>query len=344
MREVRLVNQSTKEAVPEALESPSRDEQNAQVLGLVEPKTKPVWARWAKRVIVMVIATFVGLTLYKLGRAFNLRDLHFRLWPILLATLVLVFANFAQAMAWVKLLERLVHRPVRTIALCSVYCAGQLARYTPGKVALLVVRVAGAKRLGLEPRLVASSVGIEVLSWMTVGTLLGSLAVGVSDSQSSGISALLSRYSMLVASGVILAILILLFVERSRFPKFLLRAIRAEGSGPILSWSVLLWQALSWSGCVAQALLLPVSVGYSAEPSLLLVGIFILAPIAGFLAMVAPGGLGVREAFLSFALSSSLGPTRALSVALLARGVYIVSEIIAWVVSRLVERKRVSLS
>jgi uncharacterized membrane protein YbhN (UPF0104 family) len=278
------------------------------------------------------------MTLYKLGKDFNPRDIHFRVWPFLVVACVLVGANFAQAMAWVELLERLAHRRLPRISLSSVYCAGQLARYTPGKVALLVVRVAGAKRLGLDPRLVASSVGLEVLSWMTVGMLLGTTALTLSGAELQGISQWLSRYSLLVAVSVIVGMLLLLFVDRSRFPKFALRAIRAEGTGPLLAWSVLAWQAVSWLGCVAQALLLPVSVGAPFEPSLSWIGLFILAPIAGFLAMVAPGGLGVREAILSFALSPSMGPSKALAVALLARGAYILSEIVAWLVARTLER------
>jgi uncharacterized membrane protein YbhN (UPF0104 family) len=306
--------------------------------------TQSVFARWAKRLLAVIVAVFVGATLHKLGKDFDPRDIRFRLWPIALVTLVLVFANFAQAMAWAKLLDRLARRHLPRRPLCAIYCAGQLARYIPGKVALLVVRVTGAKRLGLDPRLVASSVGIEVLSWMTVGMLLGSTALGFSGDRLRGISNLLSRYSLPVAGCVVLGMLVLLLVDRNRFPGFVLRAIRAFGNGPILSWSVLAWQAASWLGCAAQAYWLPLSVGASSGQSLALVGLFMLAPIAGFLAMVAPGGLGVREAILSFALSPLLGPTRALAVALLARGVYIVSEIIAWVIARLLERKAQDVS
>lgn len=297
-----------------------------------------VVARFAKRLLVVVVVAFVVMTLYQLGKDFEPRDIEFRVWPLLVVASVLVGANFAQAMAWVKLLERLAHRRLPRISLSSIYCAGQLARYTPGKVALLVVRVAGAKRLGLDPRLVASSVGLEVLSWMTVGMLLGTTALTLSGAELQGVSQWLSRYSLWVAVSVVVGMLLLLFVDRSRFPKFALRAIRAEGTGPLLSWSVLAWQAASWLGCVAQAILLPMSVGAALGQSLSWVGLFILAPIAGFLAMVAPGGLGVREAILSFALSPSMGPSKALAVALLARGAYVLSEIVAWLVARALER------
>jgi len=293
---------------------------------------------WARRILVLVVAGFVGATLYRLARDFHPHELELKWWPLLLLTVVLVLANFCQAFAWANLLERFAHRRMDLRPTCAIYCAGQLARYTPGKVALLVVRVAGAKRLGLDARQVASSVGIEVLSWMSVGMLLGTLALATSGQSLRGMGALLSHYSIPVAVLIVFGMLALLTVDRNRFPRVVLRAIRADGNGPLLSLSVLGWQALSWLGCVAQAWLLPIAVGASFGDGWSSTGLFILAPIAGFLAMVAPGGLGVREAVLSFALAPTIGPTRALAVALLARGAYLVSELIAWFVAKYLDR------
>jgi hypothetical protein len=289
----------------------------------------------------LVVVSFVVVTLIRLGRAFEPRELSLRIWPLLLLTVLLVFANFAQAFAWARLLDRLVHRRVARRPVCAIYCAGQLARYTPGKVALVLVRVAGAKRLGLDVRIVASSVGIEVLSWMTVGLLIGTLALGSSRAALGSLGALLSTYSVPMAAAIVIGMLVLLLVDRRRFPAFALRLLGAKGEGPLLSWPVLGWQALSWGGCLAQAWLLPIAVGVDGAAVWEHLALFVLAPIAGFLAMVAPGGLGVREAVLSIALTSSMGPSRALAIAVLARVVYILSEIIAWLVARLLDRDAV---
>jgi uncharacterized membrane protein YbhN (UPF0104 family) len=66
---------------------------------------------------------------------------------------------------------------------------------------------------------------------------------------------------------------------------------------------------------------------------------FLLAPIAGFLAIVAPAGVGVREAVLCFALAPALGDSKALAVALLARATYVASEIITWMFSKWIARR-----
>ncbi|MGC4070727.1 MAG: lysylphosphatidylglycerol synthase transmembrane domain-containing protein [Polyangiaceae bacterium] len=304
----------------------------------VAPKSTSPIGRWGKRVLAVVVAVFVGVTLIRLGRAFDARDLSLRVWPLVVLTAVLVFANFAQAFAWARLLDRLVHRRVARRPVCAIYCAGQLARYTPGKVALVLVRVAGAKRLGLDVRIVASSVGIEVLSWMTVGLLIGTVALGGSRSALGRLGPFVSTYSVPVAVAIVLGMLVLLLVDCRRFPAFALRLLGAKGEGPLLSWPVLGWQAVSWGGCFAQAWLLPLAVGVDGASAWEHLALFVLAPIAGFLAMVAPGGLGVREAVLSMALAGTMGPSRALAIAVLARAAYVASEIIAWLVARGLDR------
>ena len=83
---------------------------------------------------------------------------------------------------------------------------------------------------------------------------------------------------------------------------------------------------------------MPMSVGASLAVAIQHASIFILAPILGFLALVAPGGLGVRETIISYALAPSLGASAALAAALLARGVAMASELIGWLLALYWER------
>ena len=54
--------------------------------------------------MVLVVAGFVGATLYRLARDFHPHELELKWWPLLLLTVVLVLANFCQAIAWANLL------------------------------------------------------------------------------------------------------------------------------------------------------------------------------------------------------------------------------------------------
>ncbi|HEY5955027.1 MAG TPA: hypothetical protein VIV60_00690 [Polyangiaceae bacterium] len=305
------------------------------------------FTRALRLVLVLVVAGFVLATLVRLARGFDAREVTWH-WPALcLTALGLVATNLMQAMAWVRLLSRMSHRVLPARPILAGFMAGQLARYVPsGKIALLVVRTAAVAGLGLPHRLVASSIGLEVLSWVTVGMSMGSACLALSSrlAFSSNLAVLsqswLSFWSLALVAASVFSIAMLLVVDRRRFPKWALRLINAEGEGPLLSLDVLGWQVASWFGPVIQGLLLPIAVGAAFSKAWPLTGVFLLAPIAGFLAVVAPGGLGVREAVLSFALAPELGASRALAVALLARVTFVVSEVIAWMLTKWISRRR----
>lgn len=293
------------------------------------------WAIWLRRAVLVLVAVAVAATLWKLGRSYGAHQFELRWWPLVMVTLFLVATNLMQAMAWVRLLNKMSHRKLEVAPILAGFMAGQLARYLPtGKVALLVVRTAAVRSLGLPARLVASSIGIEVLSWLTTGMLIGTGAVYATGRHGLGLARLLSAWSLPVAACSVLAIAVLISVDRRRFPAWALRLIHAEGEGPLLSLQVLGWQAASALGPLVQGALLPLAVGATLSDVWPNVGMFLLAPIAGFLAIVAPGGLGVREAVLSLAISAQLGTSRAVAVALLARATFVVSEVLSWVLAK----------
>lgn len=296
-----------------------------------------VWTRWG---LLLLVAAFVMATLWRLGRGFQASEIELEWSIIAVVTIWLTLTNLMQAMAWAKLLNRMTHQVLPVPPILSGFMAGQLARYIPsGKVALLLVRTAAIRNLGLSHRLVASSIGIEVLAWLSVGMLFGTLATVTYGSRMNGLGALLSSWSLPLAASTVVAIVVLVSVDRRRFPAWALRIIRAEGSGPLLSFPVLGWQAASWFGPVAQGLLLPLAVGASFSQAWPNVGMFLLAPIAGFLAVVAPGGLGVREAVLSYSLAPELGASKALAVAILARATFVVSEVLSWMLTKWMSRE-----
>lgn len=300
---------------------------------------------WLRRLVLALVAIGVGATLWQLGQKHRAGEIALSWPPILAVTTFLTATNLMQAKAWVQLLNRMTHRALPSGPILAGFMAGQLARYLPtGKVALLVVRTAAIRQLGLPSRLVASSIGIEVLSWLTTGMLIGTCAMFATGRRAAGLLRMISVWSLPIALGCVLAILMLVMVDRRRFPGWSLRAIHAEGEGPLLSPQVLLWQAASAMGPLMQGFLLPLAVGASLGQVWPNLGMFLLAPIAGFAAVVAPGGLGVREAVLSVAISAELGGPRAAAVALLARATFVVSEVLSWVIAKWIARSKPSVS
>ena len=281
----------------------------------------------------------VAFALWRIVEKWDGAAIHIRPLPLILAVGVLCVANFFQALAWKYLLEKMAGRKVLLRPAFSVFMAGQLARYTPGKVALPMVRIAGAPKLGLSARLIAASVGLEVGSWLGVGALVGFVALLCNVGPVGALAGLDRRILWLGLFATVGGFIAALAINRNRFPQWVLKFLRAEGEGPFVSVQVLAVQLLSWIGWWLLGILAPMAVGCSLEDATRLSPVFIIAPILGFLAFVAPGGLGVRETVITVALAPRVGASAAIAAAILARAVAMLSEIVSWMFGVLWERR-----
>lgn len=91
---------------------------------------------------------------------------------------------------------------------------------------------------------------------------------------------------------------------------------------PAIGWSAAAWVCY---GLHLWVLVVPLGLG-GADGLRLAVGGFALAWVCGFLAVVVPAGVGVREAVLVGVLGASIGSGEALAVAVLSRFLIIVAE------------------
>ena len=299
--------------------------------------------RGFRSVLAVVVFVGVAVALWRLAGRWDGRSVQIHWLPVVVSIGVLTLANYFQALAWKYLLEQMAGKVVPFRQVFSVFMAGQLARYTPGKVALPMVRIAGAPKLGLSARLIAASVGIEVGTWLGVGALVGFGTLLINLGPFENIPGI-SRTLLLAGLGAtLLGFAVALGVDRNRFPAWLQKLLRTEGQGPFVSWRVVAMQLISWVGWWLLGILAPLSVGAPLADAVQMSPVFIVAPILGFLAIVAPGGLGVRETVISYALAPHIGASAALAAAVLARATAILSEIIGWVLGIVWERRQLRL-
>lgn len=287
----------------------------------------------------VVVSGGVALALGRMLQRWDGAAPHIQWLPFILAITALFVANFFQALGWKYLLEQMAGRTVATPPLLSVFMLGQLARYAPGKIGLPMVRIAGATKLGLSTPLVAASVGIEVAAWLGVGAHVGCISLLCNLTRLTP-TPWLGRAWIWVglvatSAGIVSAVVL----DRNRFPMWVLRLLRAEGKGPFVSMRVIGMQLLAWSGWWVLGVLIPTAVGSSIEIAASQAAIFIIAPILGFLAWVAPGGLGVRETVISYALAPQIGASAAIAAALLARAATLASELGGWIFAIIWERR-----
>ena len=296
-------------------------------------------ARPLKAVLTAVAALFVVYAGWDLARGWDSGALDFEWTFAILSLLPLVVSAFIAARAWIALVERMAERRVPRRFAFRLYMESQLARYTPGKVGLPLVRMAGAARLGLPARAIGTSVLIEVGSWLAVGGAVGFGALALFGDHLSGTLAIMGRWAPLVVLVFVLGTLLLTTLDRRRLPSQPLRWLELDGSGPILPVELLGYHLVNWATWLVHGYLVARAVGAEHGPALGSAGLFVLAPVAGFLALAAPAGLGIREALLSLGLSPAVGAAPALSAALISRAASLISDIGSFVWARLRARR-----
>ena len=220
----------------------------------------------------------------------------------------------------------------------SLYLASQLARYTPGKVGLPLVRVEGAPRIGLGRGLVGVSVLIESLSWTATGAVLGFLLIAVTASHRET-NGMLERFSWPLVAASVCGGLFLMIVDRSRYPAMIRRILAPEGSGPLVPVRLPAIQLGYWALVAVHGNLLSSALGASPGAAISAMGFYVLASVAGFVVLAAPAGLGVREAVLVAGLAPSIGSPAALGAAAFSRILWLVTELLTWLLTRTLARK-----
>ncbi|MCC6217004.1 MAG: flippase-like domain-containing protein [Polyangiaceae bacterium] len=288
--------------------------------------------RKAAPLLGLLALGFVAVAAVELARRWDDRPVTIDVTIALLALAPALAAALVQGFAWIRLVERMAGHAVPRLPALALYLDSQLARYVPGKVGLPLVRMAGADRLGVPARLVGASVGIELVSWLGVGGTVGAAAMALVLRDARGIGGVVGDGAALAAALLLVLTLALLVVDRARFPRPL-ASLWDAGRGPLLPRGVPLLHAGYWCLLGLHGVLLVRAAGAThgeaaGFPAL------VLAPIAGFLALFAPAGAGVREVVLALVLAPSLGSAGALAVALLARGASLASDVGVWALVR----------
>jgi glycosyltransferase 2 family protein len=242
-------------------------------------------------------------------------------WVAILAAVVLAALAQVSAMRAYRAILADLGAPLPVPAAGRLYFVGQLGKYLPGTVWVLVGTMALARELRImrKTSLAASALAL-VLSIATALIVAAALLpIGAAGS--------VRRFWYL---GLLIPVLLiglhpkvvgtvldtgLRLVGRQPMPARLTPTGTLRAAG---------WQALSWLLFGLHAWLLVIGVGGPVGASLAVsVGGFALAYGIGPLAVVAPAGAGVRETALVLTLGTVVGGTAALAVALVSRVVLV---------------------
>ncbi len=230
--------------------------------------------------------------------------------------------------AWSLLIRSMTLRPPPMSRALSVYSTASLGKYAPGRVGQVVMRLAGLAGFGYSARMVATSMGVELLSWITTGTCVAAVLLWLGAVQPN---AVLGSYALPIATLCLVLVIALAVVDRTAYPGFVHRLLGAEGRGPLLPWGIPILHVASWLLCAVHGILLSRAVGViDFSTATYAAAFFVLAPIAGFLALPVPAGVGVRESLTVLGLAPFVGAGNALAAALLSRGASLMADVLLW--------------
>lgn len=280
---------------------------------------------WLRRGFVLAVAVALALLLWQ-QREEVLRSLRSISPGLVLVSLLLTVAGSSlPGLVWRDLLASQGYRTPLAAGL-RVFFVAQLGKYLPGGIWNLVAQVGMAREFKIPARQAATATFLSIALSIIAALLLAGVTLPFA------VPGLLARYWWAFLAVPVLAVLLLPPVV-AWWSAAAFRILRRPVTAVHLSWGVLLRStallALSWAllglhlGALVQGL-----PGADGSLWLMSIGVFGLAWVAGFLVVVAPAGAGVREAALVLGFVSVLPAGPVLTVAVLSRVLFVLSDVL----------------
>lgn len=290
---------------------------------------RPRWAAWlATGLGVLVIALAVRALIANWNSA-SAQPLEWRLRPHWLAlALVLVLFGFVVLVeGWRRILASMGNE-LGWLTAARIWMLSSLGKYVPGKVWAAAGAVVMSQRAGASgTNALTAALAMQGLAVASGILVCGVLGIGTDRLGSTGQPVLL-----ILAACASLGILALLSPElvgqvNRALPERLPR-LRPLGLGALVAGfatNVVAWVAYGVALLALARGSLPGVVLPFGEAT----GIFAAAYLAGLVAVITPGGLGVREGALVLLLTPLTGSRVALALAIASRVLFTVAELVA---------------
>lgn len=237
--------------------------------------------------------------------------------------------------AWRALLSVGGHLPWWAVA--RAWMNSEIIRYIPGSIWSFIGRFVRGARLGVAKQTVAVSMFLEILLFVVLAGALGGLLL-------IGAPLPLNIPSWLVgAAGAVLLIVAsppVLLAGMRKGHRFWHKIPAVGAHGSLTAAGCLLIMAWLLFAAAHLAVLVALGVSLGMGQQLHVMGMVIAAWLAGFLVVIAPSGLGVREAVVMALLAPLLGSPLALLFAVTSRLLITLVELLALVLVNLFGRER----
>jgi len=295
--------------------------------------------------VLAVVSTGIVLTQLfgNLNKLPEFRPTATGLVGIALSVVFLITASYAQAFGWRALIIA-GGNAISPGGAFKIVGTTQINKYLPGNIFHFVGRATLALEEGIPLEISAASMGIEAILYVLSSVLAGTigLLLGARISPWALIRVQAGDHPMvigLILSAILVISIVLLFFDFRRFntEEIVTRVYRFLTPGTLalnlgISTSIFLM-----NGIILKLLLFALWGDGGAAVDIVwyeLSAIFALSWVIGFIVPGSPGGIGVREAILLLFLTPLTGPGTAALIALVARLMTSLSDVLVYVVAR----------
>lgn len=299
------------------------------------------WVRWAQWALALLIIGFAARALVQNWDALRSQPLAWRIdlaWVALSA--VVVWLMYALLIAAWRTMLAAWGQSLDPWTAARIWTVSSLGKYLPGKVWAIAGMALMAQQAGVAPwAATGSAVILQVLAIGTGAAVAGLTGAGALEAAHPGTRVVLALLVMVSVTGIALLL----------WPPMLRRLLRlaapdsetraAPAAGAIVLGIVA--NSVAWVGYGAALWLLARGVLPGTALDLLpAIAVFTASYLAGFLALLAPGGLGVREGVFILMLQGPLGIAAATALAVASRLLLTVTELGAAVPFLVFPRRR----
>ena len=289
---------------------------------------RSTWVRVVGWTVAAAILILAGRSVAHNWEQLRTQPLDWRVRPawILLSALVVWLMYGILIVAWRRMLAGWGQR-LRGWTAARIWTVSSLGKYIPGKVWAVAGMALMSKEAGIEPwAATGSAVILQVLAIGTGAAVAACTGAGALEATRPGIRAAL--VALVVASVVGVGLLL--------WPPVLQRLLRLtgadlhSGSGPAAGGILfgIVANLVAWMGYGVSLWLLARGILPDAGLTLLpAITVFTASYLAGFLALLVPGGFGVREGLFILMLQGSIGIGAATALALASRLLLTITEV-----------------
>lgn len=289
------------------------------------------WWRVAQAAIGLAIVAFAVQFLVRNWATVTSASLAWRVRPLpLVLSLGLVLGTYALlAEAW----RRMVAGWARALSwpeAARIWVLSSMGKYLPGKLWAVAGLAVLGQRAGVPPGVAtASAIALQILSIGTGAAVIGLTGLTRLEALRPGSAAALIVLVSLAAAAT-------LALARPRLLNRMLARVIGPGRvelAPPPTFALVFGVVVNTLAWVWYGLALYWLAGGALADSRLgletAIAAFTGSYLAGFLFLLAPGGLGVRESVFVLLTQSSIGPTQALALAALSRVAMTVADLLA---------------